>query len=265
MRAGLKAQLRRMPTIYAMALVAVKALDIRRGRWTEPELRLIAHLVRPGESAVDVGANYGLWSYHLARAVGEAGTVVAFEPVPQTFKALRRVLWLLGAGRVRTINAGIGERDERVAFAVPVATESGTTVGGLAHMVGAEGARDDVVVEADIKRLDAVGITGDVALVKVDVEGAELYALRGASALIREHQPIVICEIGQGLSEPRYGLDGSEVEDLLAGWGYETFKLAGGRLTRASIDGDSDGNYVFVPAARRGRLAALMSGSSVAV
>ena len=259
-RTAIKARMRRVPMLYAMALVAAKALEIRRGRWTEPELRLIPHVVHSGESAVDVGANYGLWSYHLARAVGDGGTVVAFEPVPQTFKALRRVLWLLGAGRVRTINAGIGERDERVAFAVPVASESGTTVGGLAHMVGAEGARDDVVVEADIKRLDGVGIAGDVALVKVDIEGAELYALRGASALICDHHPIVICEIGQGLSEPRYGIKGSAVEDLLAGWGYETFKLVGGRLVRESIDGRSDGNYVFVPAARRGRVAALMSG-----
>jgi FkbM family methyltransferase len=265
MRTRLKAQLRRMPMAYAMALVAVKALDIRRGRWTEPELRLIAHLVRPGESAIDVGANYGLWSYHLARAVGQAGTVFAFEPVPQTFKALRRVLWLLGASRVRTINAGIGERDERVRFAVPVATESGTTVGGLAHIVGAEGAGEHSVVEADIKRLDAVAITGDVALVKVDVEGAELYALRGASGLISDHQPIVICEIGQGLSEPRYGIEGSAVEDLLADWGYETFKLVDGRLIHESIDGHSDGNYVFVPAARRERVAALLSGSSVAM
>ena len=91
MRARIKAQMRRIPMIYALALVAVKALDIRRGRWTEPELRLIPHVVRPGESAVDVGANYGLWSYHLARAVGRRGSVVAFEPVPQTFRALRRV------------------------------------------------------------------------------------------------------------------------------------------------------------------------------
>jgi FkbM family methyltransferase len=260
MRARIKAQMRRIPMIYAWALVAVKALDIRRGRWTEPELRLIPHVVRPGESAVDVGANYGLWSYHLARAVGPGGNVVAFEPVPQTFRALRRVLWLLGAARVRTVNAGIGDRDERVSFAVPVAAESGTTVGGLAHMVGAEGAGDHFVVEADIKRLDGVGITGDVALVKVDVEGAELYALRGARGLIGDHQPIVICEIGQGLSEPRYGIEGSAVEDLLVDWGYETFKLVDGRLARESIDGHSDGNYVFVPAARRGRVTALMSG-----
>jgi FkbM family methyltransferase len=259
MRSAIKARMRRVPALYALALVAAKAIEIRRGRWTEPELRLIPLAVRSGESVVDVGANYGLWSYHLARAVGEAGTVVAFEPIPQTFRALRRVLWLLGARRVRTINAGIGERDERVAFAVPVARETGTTVGGLAHMVGAEGPREHRVVEADIKRLDAVDIAGDVALVKVDVEGAELYALRGARALISDHQPIVICEIGQGLSEPRYGIEGSAVEDLLADWGYETFKLVGGRLVPESIDARSDGNYVFVPPARRGRVAALIS------
>jgi len=51
---------------YPFALAAGKAADIRRGAWVEPELGLIRRFVRPGQTAIDIGANYGLWSYHLA-------------------------------------------------------------------------------------------------------------------------------------------------------------------------------------------------------
>src|SRR5947208_12661461 len=68
-----------------------KAWDIRSGSWSEPELDLIPFAVRPGETAVDVGANYGLYSFHLSKAVGPAGRVYAFEPVPFTYETLRLV------------------------------------------------------------------------------------------------------------------------------------------------------------------------------
>src|SRR5882762_9786760 len=68
-----------------------KAMDIRKGSWAEPELDLIALAVKPSETALDLGANYGLYSYHLSRALGSSGRIYAFEPVPFTFSTLRLV------------------------------------------------------------------------------------------------------------------------------------------------------------------------------
>ena len=114
-------------TVYPFALSVGKALDIRRGTWCEPELALIPEFMKPGQTVVDIGANYGLWSYHFARAAGPSGHVVCFELIPATVRALRRVLWLLGvAARLDVAPAGAGEgnaplrsRSQRMRWAFP--------------------------------------------------------------------------------------------------------------------------------------------------
>lgn len=85
-----------------------KAVDIRRGTWYEPELDLIAFAVRPGDEVLDLGANYGFYTYHLSRAVGAQGHVYAFEPVPFTNRTLALVAWpsrSRSRGRARRVPA----------------------------------------------------------------------------------------------------------------------------------------------------------------
>src|SRR5271166_2517239 len=74
-------------TIHALSM----ARDIRFGIWKEPELDLIAYAVRAGETALDIGANYGLYSYYLSRALGHNGRVYAFEPIPYTVNVFKTV------------------------------------------------------------------------------------------------------------------------------------------------------------------------------
>ena len=58
---------------YSRIQAVAKARDIADGSWTEPEIDLCKLVLREGNSAVDVGANFGLWSYHMSRAVGPLG------------------------------------------------------------------------------------------------------------------------------------------------------------------------------------------------
>src|SRR5438874_732212 len=82
--------------IYSRLQTVAMAWDIRRGNWSEPELKLIPYALRPGESALDVGANFGFFSYHLSRAAGPQGKVFGFEPIPFTFGVLSNIRRLLG-------------------------------------------------------------------------------------------------------------------------------------------------------------------------
>src|SRR5260370_38755263 len=68
-----------------------KARDIRNGSWSEPELDLIPFAVRPGGTALDLGANFGLYSYHLSRALGASCRPYSFGPAPFTFATTRVV------------------------------------------------------------------------------------------------------------------------------------------------------------------------------
>src|SRR5919112_1934529 len=55
---------------YRYLQAASKAWDIRSGKWTEPEVDLLPLAVRAGDTALDIGANFGLYCHHLARVVG---------------------------------------------------------------------------------------------------------------------------------------------------------------------------------------------------
>jgi FkbM family methyltransferase len=262
-RSAVKSQLYRLPWLYRLVLVASKTVAIKRGSWTEPELELVPIAISPGQTALDVGANYGLWSYHLARAVGRDGHVVAVEPIAGTASALRRVLELLGVSRrVEVLAVAAGERDGAVGFRVPVA--DGIPVAGLAHMVGVEGS-DQPTMLTRACRLDDVPVPGELALLKVDVEGAEFYALRGAERLLREHEPVIICEVGADLLEARYGLRANQLTAYLAGLGYSPpMRYRAGRLQTASLAEHHDGNYVFATPRRIGRLEATIASRATA-
>ena len=68
----LKTALSLLPeSAYRRFQAAAKTRDIRSGLWSEPELKLIPHAVLEGEIALDIGANMGLYSYYLSKAVGK--------------------------------------------------------------------------------------------------------------------------------------------------------------------------------------------------
>ena len=99
---------------YQLIQAVTMSHDIRRGMLSEPEIELIRYAVREGETAIDIGANYGLYAYHLSKAVGPTGRVYAFEPIDFTVGALRIVSRLLRLKNVEIIEKGCGSEPGRV-------------------------------------------------------------------------------------------------------------------------------------------------------
>jgi FkbM family methyltransferase len=146
----------------------------------EPDVQgCIRRHVRPGMTVVDVGANIGLLARHLARAVGPGGQVAAFEPDPANFAALRANLARFP--QAVAVMAAISDQPGRFPFFLHPSSSAGNS---LAQIAGA--ARVDVeclpldayLAQAGLARLD---------LVKLDVEGAEIAALRGMHGALAAH------------------------------------------------------------------------------
>ncbi len=160
----------------------------------EPGVRqLIRALLQPGAGAVDVGANVGLLTLAMARAVGPGGRVRAFEPEARVREQLAKTLHLNGLAQVRLSGAAVGAEAGRLVFhQSPVIGHSSL------YALPEEERADARPVEVEVVRLDDVVPEGEAtALVKIDVEGAELDVLHGMPRLLAANPGVaVLAEYG---------------------------------------------------------------------
>lgn len=255
---------------YSILQAVAMGWDIRSGNWSEPELELLPRGLLPGETAIDIGANYGLYAYHMSRVVGPTGKVYSFEPIPftaRTFRLIQRGLRF--DGNVELVNKGCGERSARVSFTVPVLS-NGAISAGQVHM----GRNDELTgkqptthfatkhVECDVVALDEfLPDVRDLALLKCDIEGADLFAMRGARRTLEKHLPTVIVEITPAFLQG-FGLRVADVTDFFAELGYRLYRYEDGRLHPAATEDVVEDNWVFVHPSRRQRFAEILPSES---
>ncbi|MFL5900503.1 MAG: FkbM family methyltransferase [Solirubrobacterales bacterium] len=216
---------------YQRLLAYSKARDFASGRFREPELDLVAALVEAGDTVVDVGANHGMWTLALSPAVGETGRVYSFEPVPFTFGVLGAVVRRAHLANVTLVNKGCSDRVATMAMTVPLQS-SGSSDDLQAHLSQRRGedegnADESVDVSCEMTTLDATlaGVEG-VSLLKLDIEGAELLALRGAVDLVARDRPAIVCEIDAAFLAG-FGQEPRDVVEFLGQWGYEAHRYDG--------------------------------------
>jgi FkbM family methyltransferase len=240
---------------YRWVLAASVVRDLRSGALAEAELDLVPAAVHPGETVLDVGANHGMWTRVLAEATGPDGRVVAFEPVAFTADTLAAVVRLLGLRNVTIVRKGCGERSERVSFSIPV-QRSGVTDAALAHLASREGDAGGPRrrIDAELVALDEMREDfGEVSLLKLDIEGAEPFALRGAERLLSRDAPTVISEVDPELLAG-FDTEPGEVIAFLSRLGYRAYAYCERRLEPLKGLPEA-GNLVFLHPRREDRLA----------
>lgn len=199
----------------------------------EPQMQaaLAAH-VRPGMTVYDCGANVGYFSVMLARLVGGRGRVYAFEPSPASLESLRAARELNELSNLRVVPEGVWHRRATLGFLRGGAGRS-LVSDHVAGVFGesAGGAHDspESFVEIAVNSLDNfVYEEGNPPpdFIKLDVEGAEGHALRGARRLLGERRPGLLLEI--------HGEPGREVWSLLRELDYTATDIATGEVPRTA-------------------------------
>ncbi len=187
----------------------------------DPEMALLRRLLSAGDTFVDGGANVGLMTLVAAAQVGRGGKVIAFEPSSRTRHMLTRNVELNHFDWVRiqpeALDAGGGERSF---------TARGHDAAGLSSFAPAEATVSDTVELVHTTSLDDALGAADCArltLVKLDLEGAELAALRGSTRLLRDVKPDLVIEV-EDAHLARQGGSAREVLALLESAGYRLFR-----------------------------------------
>lgn len=161
-------------TAMAVAVLGERDPDI---------MRLLRRHVRTGETVFDVGANIGTYTLPLAHLVGSGGRVVAFEPNRRTRACLRHNVRANRLGQVVIVASAAGPEAGRVTLVAP-----NQNLGEVHVRPDEHGAVPMTTLDAEAVRLGC----GAVSFIKLDIEGFELAALRGAMAILRGSPRILV-------------------------------------------------------------------------
>lgn len=147
------------------------------GQYSEDEVRILRAFIRPGETAIDVGANIGDLTLPLSACVGEAGRVFAIESHADAFNVLCANLALNQIHNVRPINAFVATSDQ-----VDTASANWGKYGYVSKLW-----------QPPFLAIDALGLEA-CAFLNVDVDGNELEVVRSAAATIDRLRPVLYLE-----------------------------------------------------------------------
>ena len=163
---------------------------LRRGCvWENYIENLIKLYACPGTVALDIGAHIGTHTFAMARAVGDLGKVIAFEPQLKTCREHFMNAALNGATNIYTFWAALGDKSGEIDL--PNFIPQCEIVQLHDHAYGLSG------IKAPLITLDSLAIN-NVSLMKVDVDGWEGKFLDGARETILRNKPVIIIEIEGG-------------------------------------------------------------------
>jgi len=206
--------LRAIPDLpWRVSVEPIGKMEIRlrrdRGYWLRSPLSndtfmmgALTRFARPGDVVYDIGANIGLYSRFLIQKF-LASKVYAFEPMSETRPRLIRNLQLGGcADQVVVLPFAVADEDAAGLFQVDNVSSHSGTLNAVTHGEACESRRQynlpPILEPVQVVRLDTLIQKEGLMLpdvMKIDIEGAEAMALRGARKLLCERKPHLVIEL----------------------------------------------------------------------
>lgn len=228
--------------LYDHAPALHRALYARYKQWSDrAERRFLAAALRPGMTVLDIGANIGIYTEFLAGTVGATGQVIAFEPELRNFERLGKATRALP--QVRVVRAAVGRRNGTLTLYVA----DDLNVDHRTYDAGDTTRRpvDVPVVSLD----DFLPADAPVDAVKMDIQGAELDALKGARRLLSQSAPLTMLLEFWPYGLTRSGATPSALIELMTNYGLSVRPLDP-RQSLASLDPENPEHYVNIIAVR---------------
>jgi FkbM family methyltransferase len=200
----------------------------------EPEAIATIRRVLPGKGdVIDIGANIGIFSVLMARAVGDR-RVLAIEPTPAVARRLQRNISTNGvAANVIVEQCAVGGQTGEVTMNTVIGMEEYSRVGAM--VLPDTAGKPIVAVTVPMHTLDDLITRHGLkpTLIKMDIEGSEMRALSGATATLSKHRPTILAEVDDRMLTAA-GSSAAAVLGFLRARGYSVQRIDG-----ASMDSDT--------------------------
>jgi FkbM family methyltransferase len=220
------------------------------GTYDRPLHNIIDRIIKPGMICMDVGANLGEMTLHMANKVTPGGAVYSFEPVPHVYQRLITHIIRNGLDdRVYPFDLALSNANGPVDLAFTDEDADNQALGsivntcrdGLNRRLQVKGCTlDSFVAQHHIARID---------LMKIDIQGAEWFLLEGGSRVFSDMAPDLLIEISP-LDLNEIGKNSRQLAELIESFGYRIYTLnadgtPGCRLLASSLDTDFSASNVL--------------------
>lgn len=182
---------------YLFLFSLYKILTLRKDK-NEKDFFAFLRLIPENTIVLDIGANIGIMTVHLARSV-KGATIYSFEPMPNNIAAFKRILKYFKLQNVKLFEIALGNSEGEVEMVMPVIAN--VKMQGLSHVVhesiseNNDGERFKVPLRMLDNMIELTNASQRISAIKIDVENFEFFVLDGAKQLIKKDKPIVYAEL----------------------------------------------------------------------
>jgi FkbM family methyltransferase len=164
--------------------------EMKAGRVFEPEIVAVAkQYIQEGYTVLDIGANFGQMTLFFSQFVGEKGRFLSFEADNFTFSVLEKNLAANRRTNIMPICKAVYDKTGEVMFYPVPDFKRFSSYGSYGLDPNAKEGR-----KVETIAIDSLKIQSPISFMKVDVQGSDLFVLRGAVETIRRHQMPIIFE-----------------------------------------------------------------------
>ncbi len=213
------------------------------GTYEEAELEFVKNSLGKGDVFIDIGTNIGLHSLYASSLVGESGEVISFEPFNKTFETLKNNVSLNNSANIRLEKIAIAESEKEI----EIFYDSDNANLGMASSYAGKKSYSEKIAAISLDLYLLQNPVHQIDFIKLDIEGAEYYALQGMNTTLKKFNPKLLIEIEEEIIA-RTDYTAGDMIQYLSDLGYQQYFIdEKGNLSDRNVNYNRK-NYAFLKA-----------------
>ncbi len=161
--------------------------------WFEDEIDFVREFFTPGMNAIDIGANYGIYTYTLAKQSSGLGKIWAFEPTSKVMTHLQYSKQLNLANNVELVPCALSDRCGKANFSLNQNPEFNQIADNNDDSSNSDGTIEEVTLRTLDDFFDSIK-SKSIDFIKLDAEGEEVKIIEGGKQFFEKYSPLVMYE-----------------------------------------------------------------------